>query len=873
MTLATGDRVGVYEITGLLGVGGMGEVYRARDTKLGREVALKTLPGAFARDGDRVARFEREARLLASLNHPCIAAIYGLDEHAGTLFLTMELVEGLTLDQKIRPGGLPIEEALPLALQIAEALDAAHERGVVHRDLKPANIMVTDEGRVKVLDFGLAKALEAGEPSDMSPAHSPSVTELGLVVGTAAYMSPEQARGRRVDKRADLWAFGCVLYEMLTGRPAFGADDATTTLARVLERSPEMQALPRTVPPRVRRTIELCLQKELDKRIRDSGDVRLALEGAFGADAASSASAPPALRGRTRLVAGAAGLVLGATLVGVAAWTRWPAPAPRPVSRFDFPLPERLTLRNVGRPIVALSPDGRRFVYNTNEGLYLRELDTLEPRLLRGTEQDVTNPFFSPDGRYVAYYSDGQLRRVATLGGSPVAIADGVSNPFGASWSRDGSIVYGQPGGIFRVAASGGMPERVIPVDEGTRVYGPELLPDGDSVVFSVTTTTWDAAQIVVESLATHRRTVLVEGGSDAHYVPGGPLVYALGDALFALPFDAQRAVVSGAPRPLVQGVLRAPGGLTAAANYGVAHDGTLVYAAGGTGLRYGIPVWVDDKGREEPLGIEPCLCAGPLISPDGTRLALTSGTLEGDTDIYVWSFAGRTLTRLTFEPGIQFVPLWSPDGQRIAYMSEQGLFVRSADGAGEAEQLVAGKELLPWSWTADGRIVLQQSGPGSQDVSVVAADGGATPEPLLHEDFKEARPTLSPDGRWLAYESDESGRTEIYVRPFPNVTDGKWQVSAGGGENPKWTRDGRTLYFLSPTALVAVPIGTQADFRWGKPRNVLDRNRYMTPQASRDYDLSPDGDRVLMLKDQGAAAGTATARFVVVQNLVGAAR
>jgi eukaryotic-like serine/threonine-protein kinase len=873
MTLATGDRVGVYEVTGLLGVGGMGEVYRARDTKLGREVALKTLPSAFASDRDRLARFEREARLLASLNHPCIAAVYGLDEHAGTLFLTMELVEGVTLDHRLRPGGLPIEEALPLALQIAEALDAAHERGVVHRDLKPANIMVTEQGRVKVLDFGLAKALEAAEPDGTSPGASPSATELGIILGTAAYMSPEQARGRRVDKRTDIWAFGCVLYEMLTGRPAFDAGDTTGTLARVLERSPEMQALPRTVPPSVRRTIELCLQKELDKRIRDIGDVRLALEGAFGADASSAASQPSARRGRTRLVAGAVGLALGAVLAGVAAWTRWPTPAPRPVSRFDYPLPERQTLRSVGRPVLALSPDGRSFVYNTNEGLYLREMDTLEPRLLRGTEADLTSPFFSPDGRYVAYWEEGQIKRVATLGGAPIAITDGVSNPFGASWSPDGSIVFGQPDGIFRVAASGGTPERVIPIDEGARVYGPQLMPDGDSVLFSLTTTTWDAAQIVVESLSTHRRTVLVEGGSDARYVSSGRLVYALGNALFALVFDARRATVSGAPLPLVQGVLRAPGGLTAAANYGVADDGTLVYTTGGTGLRYGIPVWVDAKGREDPVGIEPCLCAGPLLSPDGTRLALTSGTLEGDTDIYVWSFAGRTLTRLTFEPGLQLVPLWSPDGQRIAYASEQGLFVRRADGAGDAEQLATGKELLPWSWTADGRIVLQQSGAGSQDIAVVAVAARAMPEPLLKEDFKEARPTLSPDGRWLAYESDESGRTEIYVRPFPNVTDGKWQVSAGGGENPKWTRDGRTLYYLSPTALVAVPIEAQADFRWGKPSNVLDRNRYMIPPASRAYEISPDGERLLLLKDAGAAAGTATAKFVVVQNLVGATR
>jgi eukaryotic-like serine/threonine-protein kinase len=423
------------------------------------------------------------------------------------------------------------------------------------------------------------------------------------------------------------------------------------------------------------------------------------------------------------------------------------------------------------------------------------------------------------------------------------------------------------------VPASGGTPERLIPIEPGTSVYGPQLLPDGDSVLFSMTTTTWDAAQVVVERLSTHRRTVLVEGGSAARYLPPGQLVYAIGDALFALAFDARSASVSGTPTPLVQGVLRAPGGITGAANYGVADDGTLVYATGGTALRYGLPVWVDSTGHEEPLGIEPCICAGPLLSPDGTRLAFTSGMPDGGVDIYVWSFAARTLTQLTFEPGLQMVPLWSPDGQRIAYTSPPGVFVRRADGAGDPQLLVPGTELLPWSWTADDRIVLQQTAAGSQDVSVVSAAEGGMPEPLLTENFRETRPTLSPDGRWLAYESNESGHMEIYVRPFPNVTDGKWQVSAGGGEDPKWTRDGRTLYFLSPIALVALPIEAQSDFRWGMPTNVLDRKRYMTPPASRQYDISLDGTRLLMLKDAGAAAGTATAKFVVVQNLVGQAR
>ena len=867
MSIGAGDRLGVYEVIAYLGAGGMGEVYRARDTKLGRDVAIKILPDALSKDHDRLARFEREAKLLATLSHPRIAVVYGLDEHEGTQFLAMELVEGQTLERKIEASPLPTEEALRLAVQIAEALDAAHEKGVIHRDLKPANIMVTDDGRVKVLDFGLAKTFGADPSETSAHALSTAMTQHGLVLGTAAYMSPEQARGWRVDKRADIWAFGCVVYEMLTGRPPFGAEDSPSILARVLERGPDIDSLPPSVPTAVRRTIELCLQKDVDKRMRDIGDVRLALEGAFDVAVAPTATSPRTLRRHLAATTGA--LVLGAGVAGLTAWVRWPASAPRPVNRFEYAIPQHETLRNVGRPIIALAPDGRSFVYNTKEGLYLRSMDALEAELIRGTEEDLTDPFFSPDGRYVGYYIDGQLKRIATIGGASVVIADGVSNPFGASWAADGSILFGQPAGIFRVPASGGTPKLVIPAERGRLLYGPQLLPDGDSVLFSATTTTWDAAQVVVQSLASKRRTVLVEGGSDARYVPTGRLVYALGNRLFATAFDAKALSVSGDPVAVVQGVLRAPGNVTAAANYDVASDGTLVYAAaGGTGLRYDTPVWVDSRGHEEPLGVEPCFCAGPLLSPDGKRLAFTSGTLDGDADIYIWSIADGTRTRLTFESGLQAVPLWSPDGQRIAYMSPQGMFTRRADGADDPKLLVAGNDLAPWSWTTDGRILVQQSGAGSKDVGIVSAAGDGKVEPLLSEPFDEARPTLSPDERWLAYESNETGHGEIYVRPFPNVTGGRWQVSAGGGEDPKWARDGRTLYFFSASSLVALPVEAESDFRWGTPRNVLDRRRYVTPQTVRQYDISTDGQRFLMLKDAGPASGATGAKFVVVQNL-----
>jgi serine/threonine-protein kinase len=839
----------------------MGEVYRARDTKLGRDVAIKTLPAALAADKERLARFEREAKLLATLNHANIGVIHGLDEHDGTLYIAMELVEGETLDEKLKAGPLAIDDALRLALQIAGALEAAHDKGVVHRDLKPANIMITREAQVKVLDFGLAKAF-AGNPSEASPAHSPALslamTQAGLILGTAAYMSPEQASGQATDQRADIWAFGVVLYEMLTGLPLFSGESVPHILAAVLQTGPDWSRLPRNLHPRLKLLLERCLEKKARNRYHSIADARVDIEKVLsdprGVVAADGSGAVPA-RSMAARVAGSVALVVGgAAVAGIVGWSLWPPSAPAPVNRWAYVLPEGQAFRNPGRLVMALSPDGRRFVYNAADGLYVRSMDELEARRIPGTEEILTNPFFAPDGQSVAYFAGGQLKRVALSGGAPVVIAGDLVNPLGASWGPDGTILLGQPDGIYRISADGGTAERVVAAQDGERVYGPELLPDGDSVLFSATTTvSWDEAQIAVQSLSTGERTGLLSGGSDAHYVPTGHLVYALGDGLLGVAFDADTLALSGGPVSVVQGVMRS--GVSAAANYGIANDGTLAHVSGGASfLAVLTPVWVDRNASEEPLGFGPCICVSPAVSPDGTRLAYDSRTPDlTDADLWVWSLGQRTNTRLTSEPELELGSLWSPDSTQIAYSSlGEGLFMRPADGTGMPEQLVqSNRTTVAWAWTAnDGLIVSEATQENGTDIAMINVAGDHERRPLLTTPFNEYRPALSPNGRWLAYESDESGQNEIYVRPFPEVDTNKWPVSSGGGVEAKWSRDGRTLFYLGPTSLMEAAVGEGAAFTYETPKAVLDRAPYYYhPTPPRSYDVSPDGRRFVFVK------------------------
>ena len=619
MALTAGTRLGHYDVTALIGEGGMGQVWQATDTQLGRQVALKILPDAFASDPDRLARFQREAQVLASLNHPNIAQIHGIEEAQGTRALVLELVEGPTLADRIARGPIPLDEALPIARQIAEALEAAHEAGVIHRDLKPANIKVREDGTVKVLDFGLAKALQpeaGGDPSE-SPTLTAAATRAGLIMGTAAYMSPEQASGAAVDKRADIWSFGVVLFEMLTGRRTFEGETVSHVLAAVLKTDPEWATLPSGTPAAIDRLLRRCLAKERRKRVPDIAVARIEIDDAIEAPVteATDAGAAPPLQVWQRPMPLAVGMVALLVVTGLVGRSLRSSPEPGAVNRFNYVLPADHLPRRGDNNIVALSPDGRSFVYNTVDGLYLRTMGELEARLIPGTEEDLANPFFSPDGQSVAYWTaaGNQLKRIAISGGAPVVIAD-ASIPYGASWTTDDTILFGQPEGILRVSATGGTPEVLIPSEAGERLDGPHLLPGGDSVLFSAGTTSWSAALIVVQSLSSGERTVLVEGGSDARYLQTGHLVYARGGGVFAVALDLDRVTVSGGEVPLVQGV-RMGSGATGTANYGVSDEGTLVYLRAGTAPERTL-VWVDRAGREEAIGVPPGGYRYPRISP-----------------------------------------------------------------------------------------------------------------------------------------------------------------------------------------------------------------------------------------------------------------
>ena len=890
---AAGDRLGPYEIVALIGAGGMGEVYRARDTRLNRDVALKVLPELFAADPDRLARFKRESQVLASLNHPNIAAIHGLETSTGVEVLVLELVEGPTLAERIAEGALPVDQALPIAMQIADALDAAHGLGIVHRDLKPANIKVRDDGTVKVLDFGLAKALQedASAPDvTHSPTLSVAATRMGMILGTAAYMAPEQAKGKSVDKRADIWAFGCVLYEMLTGQMAFPGEDVSEILASVIKGTTNLDLLPAGTHPALRALIARCIEKDVRKRRRDIGDIRYELEriqadpgGTLTHATAGVARAPS----RRMLPWVAVAVTLTALVGGAAVWSLKPAPPQesRPVARFSYTLPENQTFRNTGRPVVAMAPDGRHFVLNETDGLYLRSMDGLDANLIQGTEMPLTTPFFSPDGQWVGFFAGDELKKIPVTGGTAVVLCK-ATNPFGAHWGADNTILFGQPEGIMRVSANGGTAERLIAAEKGTQAHAAQMLPGGEWVLYSVASgivpNRWDTAEIVAQSLTSGERKVLWRGGSDARYVPTGHLIYALGDALFALPFDLERVQVTGGPVPLLDGLQRAtnPAQTTATAQYGVSDGGTLLYVVGAsTASELRTLAWFDRSGREEAVPAPPRAYYAPRISPDGTRVALD--VRDQENDIWIWSLARSTLTRLTFDPGADRYPAWTPDGQRIAFSSARAgagagsLFWQAADGTGVAEQLTTSQTLqFPGSISADGtQLVLEEQGRPSTgtDVLVLALAGERRVMPLVATTFTERSAELSRDGRWVAYESNESGRYEVYVRPFPGVDGGRWQVSTGGGRSPLWAPNSRELFYVDVEGrIVAASIQPGPGFVAGNPKVIVDGpfTTTLTGIAGRLYDVSPDGQRFLMTKAvEGAGQQAPPPQVIVVQN------
>jgi eukaryotic-like serine/threonine-protein kinase len=895
MALTPGTRLGTYEVIALIGEGGMGQVFRATDTKLKRQVAIKILPPALAADHDRLVRFQREAEVLASLNHPNIAGIYGLEESGGVTALVMELVEGDDLSGRITRGAIPLDEVLPIARQIAEALEAAHEQGIIHRDLKPANIKVRADGTVKVLDFGLAKAMEPAAASNISASMSPTLsihaTQAGMILGTAAYMSPEQARGRPVDARADIWAFGTVLFEMLAGRRPFDGEDIVDVLGAVVRLEPDWARLPATVPPRIVSVIRACLQKNVRQRIAHIQDVRLALDGAFEASIGQPADAhvasvvrPPLWRRALPMVATA--VVVGSAAAG-AAWTLRPQ-EPRLVVRSTHTLPAGTTFRDPVGSLLVIADDGRQFLYNATGGLTLRSLDSLDERRIPGAQGiGVSSPFFSPDGQSVGYFdlSDRRLRRISVEGGPPQQFAKILGAvAFGASWGRDGTILFGQASGIWQVPENGGEPRRVIATEPGEQAATPRPLPGGDWVLFALArragAARWEDADIVIQSLGSGERRVLLKAsGNDARYVPSGHLVYAQGAVLFAVPFNIDRLAVTGTAVPVVQGVRRAinPAGGAGDANYGVSTNGTLVYIPGSAaGNVMSTLAWVDPAGRREALNLRPGQYAHPRLSPDGKWLAVERQD-SSSADIWLYEISGTTAERRLTEGGDNRYPVWSRDGAYVVFQSDRegdrGVFRQRADGSSAAERLTKpeqGVEHIPEAWSpAEDRLAMSRVSGSSVELWMWTLRERRAERVGALQASGPFDTTFSPDGKWIAYTQREPGGTATYVQRVG--ANNKYQVGRTEDlvHHPLWSPDGkRLIYVTGGTGVVAASIKTEPAVAIGLPEPLPGLPLNVQPSSLLNHDMGRDGRFVTVVNDQLATGAAATPdQIVIVQN------
>jgi serine/threonine protein kinase len=910
-----GKSLAHYAITSLIGKGGMGEVYRAKDQKLGRDVAIKVLPAEFALDADRAARFQREAKLLASLNHPNIAAIHGLEESDGTHFLVLELIEGETLADRIKAGAIPVEETLKLALQIAEALEAAHDKGVIHRDLKPANIKITPDGKVKVLDFGLAKAY-VGEPEDMNLSNSPTLsdaaTRQGVILGTSAYMPPEQAKGKTVDKRADIWAFGVVLFEMLTGRQLFTGETVSETLASVIKSEPEWQSLPPNLHPRIRFLLERCLKKDPKDRYSGISDARVDIREVLADPKGLYAQPAPAGSGaKSKQVLVWASITVALIIIAAAVvWNLKTRESPQmSYSEFTLPADQQFNRNQWGNVHLAISPDGSQFVYGTTQGLFVRSVDKLDEKPVSGSDNNAEAPFFSPDGREVGYYSptDRKVKKIPVNGGTPVPLCDIETSLAGAQWRSDKTIVFAMfPGGIFKVPDSGGKPESLFKTDTAGSTEGggnpivPQILPDGENVLFT-DLISGDDKQITVQSIETGERKTLFPG-QGAWYSPSGHILYGEinTDKLYAVPFDLDRLEVTGGPVPILEGVL----------GVSMSESGTMVYVrqpntapqagsdTGSSDASVRTLWWVDRNGREDKIQIQaPARTyAYPKISPDGTKVALTA-EVGGNIDIWILDLVRGTPMRLTFDDSEELQAIWSPDGEQIAYTSNRnkdviakggitGIFTRAANASGGAKLLYLSpdKVLLPFCWSADGKMILTteaDTGFQNMDTGIVSMEGDPLHKFLLQESYYEFHAQISPDGRWVAYCSTEAypdkDGSEIYVRSFPDLDKGgKYQVSTGGGHCPRWSPDGKELYYIVGgnviEAMMAVEVETDPTFKAGTPK-VLFQGSYLgsVPNNGVPYDVHPDGNRFLMMKPPRASVGVLTdsgpRKIIIVKN------
>ena len=884
MALTVGSRLAHYDVTALIGEGGMGQVYQATDTKLNRQVALKILPEAFATDPDRLARFQREAQVLASLNHPNIAQIHGIEEAEDTRALVLELVEGPTLADRIGKGPIPIDEALPIAKQIAEALEAAHEAGVIHRDLKPANVVVKDDGTVKVLDFGLAKALDpsqTGDPSQ-SPTLTAAATQMGVIMGTAAYMSPEQAAGKSVDKRSDIWSFGVVLFEMLTGERLFKGETVSHVLASVLKTEPDWALVGADTSQAILRLLRRSLKKERKDRLPDVAVARLEIEEALTVtdQPEETRSHTPTRPNSTNALPWVAGLVL-ASIAGLVGWSLAPT-ATRPVERFVVrAAPSPSPSVSDYQSDIAISPGGIEIIYPAGSAdssqLYVRTVDQLDGTLLEGTDLG-RDPFTSPDGAWIGFFSAAEesWKRVPISGGPATDLfssAPPVSvGSRGASWGLDDTIVFAHGGvGLFR-GPVGGAPVPLTEPDASlgeTRHYWPEILPGGEAVLFTVITDLSQGGAIAVLDLTTNSQKTLVPVGSRPRYAATGHIVYGVGGALWAVPFDLGRLEVTGDPVRVLEGV-QTKG--STSVNFSLSGDGSLAYLAGDTqqgGQR--TLVWVDRLGQEEQLGAPSRPYESARIAPGGDRIALEVRDEEGD----IWTWDSIRLTRLTFDPNSDRAPLWTPDGDRVLFRSTRAglynVYSRLADGTGTAERLVESPlAQYPFAVSSDGtNLVFGQRGQRG-DLRVLALDSDGESEPLLATPFEESEADLSPDGRWLAYKSDSSGRVEVYVTSFP-AAEGRYLVSGVAPPIPRgqeegfalrWGPDGRELFYVSDRGLIRVPIEFEGGLSVGLPETLFSLEGYAPT-----FDVAPDGQRFLLLREDSPAGETTRPRVVLVQN------
>jgi serine/threonine-protein kinase len=875
----TGRRVGVFEVQELLGSGGMGEVYRARDVRLGRDVAIKILSGPFRDDRQHVARFEREARVLASLNHPHIGVVHGLEEIDGLKALVMELVEGETLAERLARGPLPVEEALEIARQVADALEAAHAQAIVHRDLKPANIKRRPDRAVKVLDFGLAKPLTGGA------ADAAGATQTGVIAGTPAYMSPEQACGEAVDSQTDIWSFGVLLFELLTGVALFARATPAATLASVLSSAPDYSLLPAATPSSVRHLIRCCLEKDRRRRLKHIGDARLELDAALSASGAEAATfssypgAPVAATKARRLVPAAT--LAGALAAGAVVGALWLAPRPPPSSVVRTIIPANPLVSGTDRGF-AFTPHGRSLAYISRDArqILVRPLAALEPVAILTTAAYIRGMYPSPDGRWLAFVENNfTLKKIPTAGGVPVTVAtmDGPSR--GAAWGADDTIVFasGAPDtGLQRVPAGGGsvtVLTRPVPARGELDHVQPAWLPGGRSVLFTILAARggFEAAKVAILDLATGTTRTVLEGAYGARYVDTGHLVYAAGGALWAMRFDLSRLETQGSPVEVVKSVIIDTVG--AATEVDIASDGTLAYLRGAASSNVVVPVWVDRKGRETALAAPPAGYRHPRLSPDGRRLAIDPHR-GGQGDIYVWDLARpwSSAARMTVAPGNDWFPVWTPGGRQIVFGSWRGggfsNLYRLDLETGSTERVTDSPDMqLPTSITPDGTTLIFHSFTKSLQALRLGSRGG--PVTLVETPGEERNGELSPDGHWLAYEGESPsmpGQLDIYVRPFPDVNRGLWQVTKNGGTFPVWSRTGGELFFVTlDGTMVAVPVGASRDvWNAGSPTELF-RGHYDTREGSlgRQYDVAPDG-RFLMLKTGNASESP---HFVIVQN------